>query len=99
MRCSDTGLIVLQAVQTVPSQGNETGGRILYFDGSCPLCSAEVQYHASQERGDQLRCVDVSAKDADLGSGIACDDAMRPSRAREPDGTSLSGSLALWSNP
>lgn len=99
MRRSETDLIVLQVAQTLPFQWDEAGGPTVYFDGSCPLCSAEIKHYASQDGGDQLRFVDVSAKDADLGMGLACGDAMRRFHVRLPDGTLLSGArafVAVW---
>ncbi|MCK0104497.1 DUF393 domain-containing protein [Pseudohalocynthiibacter sp. F2068] len=99
MQRNKTGLIVLQAVQNFPLAGNETEGPTLYFDGSCPLCSAEINHYASRDGSDQLTFVDVSGKDADLGTGLACGDAMRRFHVRLPDGTLLSGArafVAVW---
>ncbi len=101
MRISGNDLIVLQAVQTLPSKGQEAEGPTLYFDGSCPLCSAEIDHYASRDGSDQLTFVDVSAKDADLGTGLECGDAMRRFHVRLPDGTLLSGArafVAVWAS-
>ncbi len=101
MRRSENDLIVLQVVQTLPSKGQEAEGPTVYFDGSCPLCSAEINHYASRDGSDQLTFVDVSAKDADLGSGLECGDAMRRFHVRLPDGTLLSGAhafVAVWAS-
>jgi predicted DCC family thiol-disulfide oxidoreductase YuxK len=99
MQSNKTGLIVQQAVQAVPLECIGTEGPTIYFDGSCPLCSAEINHYASRDGGDQLTFVDVSGKDADLGTGLACSDAMRRFHVRLPDGTLLSGArafVAVW---
>ena len=101
MRRADTNLIVLQAAKTLSSQGKEPEGPILYFDGSCPLCSAEIKHYASQDGSDQLRFIDVSANDVDLGSGLVRGAAMRRFHVRLPDGTLLSGArafVAVWAS-
>ena len=101
MRRNETDLIVLQATQALPDEGKETEGVTIYFDGSCPLCSAEINHYASRDGGDQLTFVDVSDKDANLGMGLACGEAMRRFHVRLPDGTLLSGArafVAVWAS-
>ena len=95
MRRNETNLIVLQAAQALSDTGKKTQGPTIYFDGSCPLCSAEIDHYVSQAASDQLTFVDVSAKDAELGEGLACDAAMRRFHVRLPDGTLLSGARAF----
>ena len=54
-----------------------------------------------QERDEQLRFVDVSAKNADLGSGLVCGTAMRRFHVQTPDGTLLSSArafVAVWAS-
>ncbi|MCX7347176.1 MAG: DUF393 domain-containing protein [Alphaproteobacteria bacterium] len=44
----------------------------VYFDGSCPLCRAEIGYYRRQDRSGALCFVDVSeAGDGELLSGAA----------------------------
>lgn len=101
MQRTETDQIALQAARTVPSGGQETEGPTIYFDGSCPLCSVEIDHYASRDGGHQLSFVDVSAKDAELGTGLAPGDAMRRFHVRLPDGTLLSGArafVAVWAS-
>lgn len=95
MQRNETDLIVLQVAEALHDAGANTQGPTVYFDGSCPLCSAEIDYYASQAGADQLSFVDVSAKDAKLGEGLACDAAMRRFHVRLPDGTLVSGARAF----
>ena len=83
------------------NKGKKPEGPTIYFDGSCPLCSAEIDHYASRDGGDQLAFVDVSEKGADLGTGLGCGDAMRRFHVRLPDGTLLSGArafVAVWAS-
>jgi predicted DCC family thiol-disulfide oxidoreductase YuxK len=80
---------------------DETNGPTVYFDGFCPLCSAEINHYASRDGGDQLTFVDVSGRDAALGAGLSSGNAMRRFHVRLPDGTLLSGArafVAVWAS-
>lgn len=99
MRRSETDLVVLQAALSDPSDDVQSNKPTVYFDGSCPLCSAEIRHYASCDGGDKLRFVDVSSEGADLGGDLACNDAMSRFHVRLPDGTLLSGArafIAVW---
>jgi predicted DCC family thiol-disulfide oxidoreductase YuxK len=74
-------------------------GPTIYFDGSCSLCSVEINHYASLNGGDRLEFVDVSAEDAELGTGLVSSDARRRFHVRLADGTLLSGArafVAVW---
>ena len=73
----------------------------VYFDGSCALCSAEIEYYASRNGGDTLCFVDASRGDAELGAGLDHQTAMRRFHVRLPDGSLASGArgfIAVWEN-
>ena len=70
----------------------------IYFDGSCPLCSAEIRHYRSREGGDRLEYVDVSTG-AEPGADLSCNAAMKRFHVRMPDGELRSGAagfVAVW---
>jgi len=67
----------------------------LYFDGSCPLCRAEVGYYRRKDQTDTLCFVDVSEVGAVTPEGITQRQAMARFHVRTRDGHVLSGAAAF----
>ena len=79
--------------------GAQDGQTTVYFDGSCPLCSAEIRHYGAQEGSERLRFVDVTDNGSDLGPELAQNEAMARFHIRRPDGQLLSGArafVAIW---
>ena len=70
-------------------------GVVVYFDGSCPLCSREIKHYASCRGGDTIKFVDASVAGADLGPDLQADVAMSRFHVRRQDGTLASGATAF----
>ena len=70
-------------------------GPTIYFDGSCALCSIEIDHYASRVGGDKLGFVDVSRNDTRLGADLTSDTAMRRFHVRRSDGSLVSGARAF----
>lgn len=64
----------------------------LYFDGSCPLCLAEVTFLQSRNANGQLAFVDVTQTGFEASAHqISCDAAMAQIHGRTADGQMLVG--------
>lgn len=72
----------------------------VFFDGSCPLCRAEIDLYRRQDGDARLCFVDVSATDMAPAPDLSAREAMARFHVREADGTLRSGAaafVALWS--
>ncbi|MEM8660514.1 MAG: DUF393 domain-containing protein [Pseudomonadota bacterium] len=79
---------------------NASAGQItVYFDGSCPLCSAEISHYAAKDKEQRLCFLDVSQQGVNPGADLSSETAMQRFHVRLPDGTLKSGAsgfVVLW---
>ena len=67
----------------------------VFFDGSCPLCRAEIGYYRRKDQAGALCFVDVSQPGAMTLEGINQQRAMERFHVRARDGRVLSGAAAF----
>ena len=67
----------------------------VYFDGSCPLCRAEIGYYQRKDQDRALCFVDISEIGALPPDGITQERAMKRFHVRASDGRVLSGAAAF----
>ncbi len=68
---------------------------IVYFDGSCSLCRAEIGYYRREDEDHALCFVDISESGAVAPEGITKERAMKRFHVRASDGRLLSGAAAF----
>ena len=67
----------------------------IFYDGSCPLCRAEVGLYRDQDRAHALGLVDVSLDHAPLPSALSAEQALERFHVTTADGRLLAGAAAL----
>ena len=67
----------------------------VYFDGSCPLCRAEIGYYRRKDQDRTLCFVDICETGAAPPEGITQERAMKRFHVRASDGRVLSGAAAF----
>ncbi len=78
---------------------SETQKTKIYYDGACPLCSAEIGFYQRCNGAERLSFVDVAEATADTGMDLSRDKALARFHIRQSDGTLLSGArafIAIW---
>ena len=78
---------------------SELSKSTVYFDGSCPLCRAEIGYYRRKDQAGALCFVDVAETGAMTPEGITQQRAMERFHVRAGDGRVLSGAaafVAVW---
>lgn len=72
---------------------------VVYYDGSCPICRAEIGHYASQSGAEQLCFLDLSKSDAPPAPDLTHADAMARFHVRQSNGALVSGAdamVAIW---
>jgi predicted DCC family thiol-disulfide oxidoreductase YuxK len=67
----------------------------VYFDGSCPLCRAEIGHYQRKDQDRALCFVDVSETGAVPPDGVTRERAMKRFHVRTSGGRVLSGAAAF----
>ena len=73
----------------------ERSPSIVYFDGSCPLCRAEIGVYSRNDRDGALCFVDVSATSVSVPAGLSRRRALQRFHVRNEKGQLLSGAAAF----
>ncbi len=67
----------------------------VFFDGSCPLCRAEIGYYRRTDQVGALCYIDISEPGSVPPEGITAQQAMKRFHVRSGDGRVLSGAAAF----
>lgn len=73
----------------------ENSKTVVFFDGSCQICQAEIDFYRCQDDAGTLRFVDVSESGAVIPEGITQRQAVERFHVRARDGRVFSGATAF----
>jgi len=86
--------------ESIVDTASSVASLTVYFDGACPVCSAEIAHYRRQPGAQACQWVDAaSCADADLGPGLLREAALQRFHVRSPDGQlvdGMRGFAALW---
>ncbi|MGR3515255.1 MAG: thiol-disulfide oxidoreductase DCC family protein [Paracoccaceae bacterium] len=71
----------------------------VYYDGACPLCTAEIGHYETREGAERVCFVNIADPETDAGPDLNRDAALTRFHVRQSDGTLLSGAaafVAIW---
>jgi predicted DCC family thiol-disulfide oxidoreductase YuxK len=75
---------------------SDTGAKtVIFFDGSCPLCRAEIGWYSDRDATGELCLVDVSEANAAVPQTLDRETAMSRFHVIAQDGRMLSGAAAF----
>ncbi len=80
-------------------RSSQTDPVTVYFDGSCPLCVAEIDHFKRMDSNNRLNLIDVSTEEPLKGSLITRQAAMARFHVRLANGRYLSGAegfIEVW---
>lgn len=77
------------------SEVPENGDLTVYFDGACPLCTAEINYFKKATPPGSTTFEDVSLEGARRPEGVSREELLARFHVRRDDGTVLSGASAF----
>lgn len=82
------------------SKTDSTPTLTVYFDGACPVCSAEIAHYRRQPGAGDCTWIDAaSCGEAEFGPGLTREAALRRFHVRRSDGElvdGMKGFAALW---
>jgi predicted DCC family thiol-disulfide oxidoreductase YuxK len=81
-------------MQEVPVKSDHSKSTV-YFDGSCPLCTAEIGYYRRQDQSGAICFIDVSEMGASTPEGVTRQRAMERFHVLASDGRVVSGAAAF----
>jgi predicted DCC family thiol-disulfide oxidoreductase YuxK len=74
---------------------SERSNSTVYFDGSCPLCRAEIGHYQRNDQDRALCFVDISETGAVPPDGVTLEQATKRFHVRASDGRVISGAAAF----
>lgn len=77
------------------AENKENAVLTVYYDGSCPLCTAEIGHYETRKGAERLCFLNIAEPGVDAGQGLEQSDALKRFHVRMSDGTLLSGAAAF----